>query len=120
MPKLLVKRKAYTRKAYTRKDGTRVSTSSVPLSIFKIKDVGAPGRTPKSEQWYAPKAHTGWSKDLAQKTRIAKVVSAHKGDLLSSARSMQALSNVSVDPTTKQKAKSDADILFKRYSKKRK
>ena len=105
MPKLTVRRKAYTRK-----DGTRVKSST-----FKVKDRGAKGRTPKSEQWFEPSVKTGWSKDLAQSTRINKVVRAHGGDLLASARSMQALANVSTDAETSRKAKSDANILFKRH-----
>jgi len=105
MPKLTVKRKPYTRS-----DGTRVKGS-----IFKIKDRGAKGRTPKSKQWFEPSVVTGWSKDLAQSTRINKVVRAHKGDLLASARSMQALSNVTTDSETCRKSKADANVLFKRY-----
>lgn len=101
-----------TRKAYTRKDGTRVKATT-----FKIKDRGAKGRTPKAERWFEPGVETGWSKDLKQSTRISRVVRAHKGDLLASARSMMALANVTTDSETRRKSKSDANILFKRYKK---
>ncbi len=116
MAKLLIKRKAYKRDAYTRKGGVKVSGSKVPQTTFKIKDVGAPGRTPKAKRWFEPKVHSGWSKDLSQKVRIAKVVKAHKGDLLASARSLQSLANVTVDIETRHKAKADADVLFARHS----
>ncbi len=117
MALLTVKRKAYKRKSYIRKDGTVVSASKVGGSTFKVKDVGALGRTPKSKQWFEPKVHTGWSKDLSQKARIAKSVRAHKGDLLAAARSLIALHNVTTDSTTKRLAKADADILFARHNK---
>lgn len=105
MPKLTVRRKAYTRK-----DGTRVKAAT-----FKIKDRGARGRTPKAKWWYEPSVETGWRKEMAQSTRINKVVQAHKGDLLASARALQALSNVTTDSETRRKSKADANILFKRY-----
>jgi len=115
MAKLLIKRRAYHRRSYVRKDGTPVRASDVPASSFKVKDRGAPGRTPKSQRWFSPQVRTGWSKDLSQKVRIARVVRAHKGDLLASARSLQALANVSTDSATQRKAQSDAGILFKRH-----
>ncbi len=99
------------RASYIRSDGTVVKAAS-----YKIKDRGASGRTPKSERWFSPSVHTGWSKDSPQKTRIAKVVSAHKGDLLAAARSLQALSNVSTDPKTTRLAALDARVLFRRHA----
>ena len=116
MAQLLIKRKSYTRKSYTRKDGTRVKATQVPSSTFKVKDRGKPGRTPESQRFYHPKVRTGWSKDLSQKVRIAKVVEAHKGDILASARGLQALANVTTDRETKLKARTDAKVLFKRYA----
>lgn len=106
-PKLRV-----TRKSYTCSDGARVKGST-----YKIKDRGARGKTPRGRRWYEPKVHTGWSKDLSQKVRIAKVVRAHKGDLLASARSLQALANVTTDATTKRLARADARVLYERYGK---
>lgn len=84
-------------------------------TTFKVKDKGAPGRTPKSKRWFRPSLHTGWDKNLPQETRVAKVVKAHKGNLLSAARSLRALANVTVDPETHRKATADARVLFKRY-----
>ena len=106
-PKLRV-----TRKSYTRSDGTLVKGST-----YNTMDRGAKGRAPKSKRWYRPSVHTGWSKDLSQKARVAKVVRAHKGDLLASARALQALANVTTDPTTARLAGADAKVLYKRYGK---
>ena len=95
------------RKAYIRKGGTKVKATS-----FKIKDRGAPGRTPKSKQFYHPKVHSGWSKDMPMAERRRLALRAHKGNYLSAARSLQALSNVTTDKTTKQKAAADAKYFF--------
>lgn len=105
MAKLLVRRKSYTRK-----DGTRVRATT-----YKVGDKGKRGLTPKSERWYTPKVHMGWRKDVPQAERIRKALSTHKGDLLATARSLQALSNVTADVETKRKAKRDASLLFTRY-----
>jgi len=102
MGKLLVKRRGYTRK-----DGVEVSPTT-----YTIKDKGEPGRTPKEEQWFEPKTHTGWEKEQSQKVRRAKVLKAHKGDELASARSMQTLANVSTDRDTARKASEDADYFY--------
>ncbi len=99
------------RKSYTRADGTHVKGST-----FKIKDRGAKGKTPKSKKWYSPKVHSGWSKTLSQKVRIAKVVKAHGGSLLASARSLMALANVTTDIATRQLARKDATSLYNRYA----
>lgn len=100
------------RKAYVRSDGTRVRAAT-----YKAKGRGAKGRTPESGRWYSPRVRTGWSKNLSQKVRIAKVVRAHKGDLLASARSMQALANVTTDKETKILAHRDARVLYQRHAK---
>ena len=117
MTQLLIKRKAYHRKGYTRKDGTKVKASDIPATTFRIGDTGALGRTPKSKRWFPiRKTHTGWSKGLSQRARIARVVKAHKGDLLASARSLTALSNVTTDLVTKTLARRDAQVLYDRYA----
>ena len=105
MPQLTV-----MRKGYTRKDGTRVKAST-----FKVKDRGEPGRTPKAEQWYEPGVKTGWEKGQPESVRRAKVLKAHKGDELASARSMQALSNVSTDRETASKAGRDAKYFYRQH-----
>ena len=105
MPQLTIKRKGYTRK-----DGTRVKAST-----FKIKDKGEPGRTPKAEQWFKPGEKTGWEKRQPESVRRAKVLKAHKGDELASARSMQALANVTTDRETASKAARDAKYFYRQH-----
>jgi len=98
------------RKGYTSKDGTRVKAST-----YKIEDKGEPGRTPKEEQWFEPGVETGWEKGQPESVRRAKVLKAHKGDELASARSMQALSNVTTDRETANKAARDAKFFYRQY-----
>lgn len=47
-PKGQIRRKRYYRSPYTRKSGTRVSGSRVPSAC--VKDMGLPGKTPKSRR----------------------------------------------------------------------
>jgi hypothetical protein len=98
------------RKPYYRKDGTYVKGAT-----YRATDRGAKGRTPASKRWYRPSLHTGWKADMPQDRRRKLVLDAHGGELLASARSMQALSNVTVDKTTKREAGLDARYFFKRY-----
>jgi len=121
MAKLRVKRKAHKRKAYTRKGGVRVKASRVPATTFSVTDRGKPGRTPEEERFYHPKVHTGWKADMSAEERRRRVKSAHKGDLLASARSMQALSNVQhrINPGVAAKAKADADYFFRLNAKRK-
>lgn len=107
MPKLRV-----TRKAHTRVDGTRVKAST-----FLIKDRGAKGRTPKSNQFFDLGVKTGWRKDLPADVRRRLVLKAHKGDLLAAGRSLQALANVTTDKRTKQLAGLDARFFFRKHKK---
>lgn len=79
---------------------------------FLTPDKGKPGKTPKSEQWYEPGVETGWKKDMPEGKRRRLVLQAHKGDELSSARSMQAKANVTTDRETEQKARADAVYFF--------
>ena len=83
---------------------------------FLTPDKGKPGKTPKDEQWYEPsEVESGWKKDMPEGERRRLVLKAHKGDELSSARSMQAKANVTTDRETKQKAKADAQYFFRRH-----
>ena len=114
------KRKPYDRKPYVRSDGTHVKgahvpASTVPAVTFTAPDRGAPGRTPKSDRFYHPKVKTGWSKRLSTEVRRRRVLKAHKGDYLASARGMQALANVTTDPVTKQLATSDARYFYQAH-----
>ena len=99
-----------TRKGYTRKDGTKVKATT-----FKIEDRGKPGRTPKKEQWYELGTKTGWEKGQPESIRRAKVLKAHKGDELASARSMQSLANITTDRETATKAARDAKYFYRQH-----
>ena len=71
-----------------------------------------------AKRWYHPGVETGWRKDLDIKTRRELALRAHKGDLLATARGLQALSNVSADPSTKAKSGADARYFYNEYRKK--
>ena len=81
------------------------------------KDTGKKGRTPKSRRWYKPTVEMGWEKDMPVGERRELALDAHGGDLLATARSLQALSNVTTDSSTKQKAGVDAKFFFGEYRK---
>lgn len=69
------------------------------------------------EKWFPSGefAETGWKKTQPPKVRRKKVLKAENGDLLASARHLQALANVTQDKVTKRTAKKDADYFFRRY-----
>ncbi len=117
MPKLRVDRKAYKRKAYRRKDGTVVKSTRIKRSISLVTDRGKKGRTPESQQFFHPKVHTGWEKDMSAEERRRRVLSAHKGDELAAGRSMQALANVTTDSATKSAARADALYFYAKHRK---
>ena len=71
----------------------------------------------KSEKWFNPKVHSGWEKNMPLTERRRKTLKAHKGSLLSSARAMQALANVTRDPATRKAAQVDANYFFKKNAK---
>jgi hypothetical protein len=112
MAKLLIHRKGYTRKAYTRKGGAHVKASSVGGSSFNVTDRGKKGRTPKSEQFFHPKVHSGWSKTQSATYRRRLALKAHKNNPLSTARALGALANVSTDKTTARLAKADSMYFY--------
>ena len=76
-------------------------------------------RKKTSKKWYSPKVHSGWRKSQTAVTRRKLVLEAHEGDLLSAARSMQALANVTQDSRTRELAVADARFLFKEYRRSR-
>jgi IS5 family transposase len=100
------------RKGYTTKRGTRVKATT-----YKRKDVGKPGRTPKKEKWFKPGEPIGWMKDMPTDERREKALESRDGDLLATARALQALANVTVDKSTKAKAAADAKYFFEEYRK---
>ena len=99
-----------TRKAYVRKDGITVKGTS-----YYTKDKGKPGKTPESGKWYEHNVEMNWHKDEPAGVRRANAREAHKGDRLATARSLQALANVTADPETREVAKSDADYFFAKH-----
>lgn len=72
-------------------------------------------------KWFKPKRHSGWSSEQSQETRLKKLVSSRpknltrKNRVLSAARAIQALANVTQSEDARKKAKSDARALYKRY-----
>ena len=110
MAQIIVKRKAYTRK----------SGIKVKASTFKVEDKGKLGKTPERERWYAPTTKMNWRKTDPATTRKRNALKAHGGDKLATARALQALSNVSIDGTTKRLAKQDANYFFDLHRKEKK
>ncbi len=87
---------------------------------YKVRDRGKKGKTPKTKQWYHPEvSDTGWSKDLPAVKRRRLALKAHGNDLLSTARSLQALANVTTDRETERLAKADAEWFYARYRNKK-
>ena len=119
MGKLLVHRKAYTRRAYTRKDGVHVKESRVPASTFKVKDMGAPGRTPESRQWAKFETVTGWRKTQAPIERRRRLLGSTNGRssmhdrYVEAGRMINQLANVTTDGPTELKARADANYFFR-------
>ena len=113
---ITVKKKGYVRKGYVRKDGVRVKATKVKPSVFKVKDRGQKGRTPEAGQWYAPKVHMGWRKAQPMETRRRLALKAHGGNILATARALQALANVQsrINPTVAAKARADAKYFFRK------
>jgi len=79
-----------------------------------------PKRKQKKEKWFRPAEPTGWSKrDSAVKRRRTALASRH-GDLLATAKALQALSNITTDKDTKRLSRADAIYFFGRYRKEKK
>ena len=74
-------------------------------------------RTSKEKRWYAPKVRSGWKKSMPAKKRRRLTLTAHKGSLLSAARSKQALANVTQDEETRVLALEDAQFFFEEHKK---
>ena len=69
----------------------------------------------KVVKWFQAGKPTGWRKEDTQTQRRRIALASHKGDLLSTARSLMALSNVSQDKMTARKAKADASYFYAKY-----
>jgi hypothetical protein len=71
------------------------------------------------ERWFQPGKKLGWSKDDNQDKRRRTALRNRHGNLLKTARALQALSNVTKDKETKTKSHSDAQFFYRKYAKKR-
>lgn len=65
-------------------------------------------------KWFKPKTHSGWQKGMPKEKRRRLVYKAHK-NYLSAGRAMIALSNVSQDEETVQRARQDALYFFREH-----
>ena len=74
----------------------------------------------KKKRWYAPKVHSGWKKSQPAKVRRKLLLRAHKGNLLSAAKSKQALANVTQDEETREIALADARFFFEEHKRSKK
>jgi hypothetical protein len=76
-----------------------------------------------SERWYqeatADSKPLGWRKTMPQRDRIRVALRARRGDVLATARALNALANVTTDIETKRKARADASYLYKMYRQQR-
>ncbi len=71
------------------------------------------------ERWFEAGASLGWRKDDPTDKRRRVALRHRKGDLLATARALQALSNVTKDRQTKRLARVDAKYFFKKYKERR-
>jgi len=83
MKTIIVRKKGYTRKGYRRKaysyyrNGKKINVSStyvkpsrVKPTTYRMVDKGKPGKTPKAQRWFYPKARLdGWKKTLSAQER---------------------------------------------------
>ena len=73
----------------------------------------------KTLKWFKPKVHSGWKKTLTPRGRRIKSLKSHKGNFLSTARSLGALANVNSgkkgDRQTYIKAKADSVYFYKKH-----
>lgn len=77
----------------------------------------------KVVKWFEPgDIPTGWRASDSQEKRIRTIVKSKAGDLLASGRALIALSNIQAkqNPAVARKARSDADLLLKRYRRSKK
>jgi len=124
--KLTIKRKGYTRKAFTAKRGKkryRVRSATVKPGVYKIRDLGAPGRGKK----YIPRLKKGTLKEqgysLSKSTaarRSALVKDVRKRGYGSTRGSLWALVQLfkRTKPSYSSKAKTDFNWLVKKYGNK--
>jgi len=71
------------------------------------------------ERWFSPGTPLGWRKEWPSEKRRRVALRHRKGDVLATARALQALSNVTKDKRTKILARSDAKYFYDKYRRKR-
>lgn len=117
--------KGYRRKGFVKdvKPGPGVRRKRIKATGVRghmRKDLGKPGRTPKSERWFKPKRGLGWEKDMPQEKRIRVAIASRpsnwsqKKRVLSASRALQALANITTDKETERLAEKDALVLRRR------
>jgi len=77
-------------------------------------------KSSKEKKWYQPKVRSGWKKDMPARKRRRLLLKAHRGSLLSAARSKQSLANVTQDEETRVLALADAKYFFEEHKKSKK
>ncbi len=70
----------------------------------------------KKAKWFKTGRPLNWSKDDGQAHRRRNALNSRHGSLLKTARALMALSNVTRDSETKQKAKSDALYFYRKHN----
>jgi len=71
-----------------------------------------------TDKFFNPKiSDTGWHKDLPAEKRRAKMLKAHRGNYLTAAKALQALSNVTRDKATSIAARADARYFYDMHEK---
>lgn len=70
-----------------------------------------------TKRWYQEATEgsrpLGWRKDMSREKRIRVALRNRRGDVLATARALNALANVTTDIETKRKARADASYLYK-------
>ncbi len=75
--------------------------------------------TKKVDRWFEAGKKLNWRKSESQTRRRKNALAARHGNLLATARALQALANVTEDNETARKSRSDAIYFFKLHAKKK-
>lgn len=116
-----IRRKSYERKAHSRKGSIKVSRTHVPSTC--TKDMGNPGKTPKSKKVLPEPgdklhlSHYGYSTHNSPAARHTALMKASKDEpMLAVLRRLVLLSNYQADPRAKAVMKEDVDYMKGRYA----
>lgn len=124
MGKIVVHRRGYHRRGfYIHRHGKRIYIPPhyVPPTTYTMKDRGAPGKAPKSKQWYHPKRKLKYNgkewhaHDSAKKRRKVLDGLVKERGYATVVRELNALHNVTVDRKTKMATESDLRYLQAKY-----